>query len=71
MSDKMPLFENEENERLKQRIRELESENTELRKALGFALEWIDAVPHDTILPTMPGFDRDWVESVYKKEQPR
>jgi hypothetical protein len=25
---------------------------------------WIDSVPKDTILPVMPGFDRDWVDSV-------
>lgn len=24
--------------------------------------EWIKAVPKDTQLPTMPGFDRDWFE---------
>lgn len=33
----------------------------ELAKA---ALEWIDSVPSDIELPTMPGFDRDWAESV-------
>ena len=26
--------------------------------------EWIDAVPSTTVLPAMPGFDRDWVDSV-------
>jgi hypothetical protein len=31
------------------------------RMALRWALEWIDAVPGDTPLPTMPGFDRDYV----------
>lgn len=25
---------------------------------------WIDAVPNETELPPMPGFDRDWAESV-------
>jgi hypothetical protein len=29
--------------------------------------EWIDAVPSDTVLPTMPGFDRDWADSVIDK----
>lgn len=28
--------------------------------------EWIDAVPEDTVLPAMPGVDRDWVDSVIK-----
>lgn len=26
--------------------------------------EWIDAVPVDVALPSMPGFDRDWADSV-------
>ncbi|WP_075881479.1 hypothetical protein [Vreelandella massiliensis] len=26
--------------------------------------EWIDAVPQDVVLPTMPGFDRDWADRV-------
>ena len=26
--------------------------------------EWIDAVPDDTALPTMPGCDRDWLDTV-------
>jgi hypothetical protein len=28
------------------------------------ALRWIDAVPSHLPLPAMPGFDRDWVESL-------
>jgi hypothetical protein len=39
----------------------------ELLEALKAALDWIDAVPSDTSLPTMPGFDRDWVDSVINK----
>ena len=31
----------------------------DLARALESCLEWIDAVPNDTQLPTMPGFDRD------------
>lgn len=31
------------------------------------ALEWIDAVPSATELPAMPGFDRDWANSVIRK----
>jgi hypothetical protein len=26
--------------------------------------DWIDAVPSDTVLPAMPGFDRDWADNV-------
>lgn len=26
--------------------------------------DWIDAVPSDTELPVMPGFDRDWVDEI-------
>lgn len=36
----------------------------ELLYWLQAALEWIDAVPSDTQLPAMPGFDRDVVDSL-------
>lgn len=36
----------------------------ELLTALKDALMWIDAVPQDTQLPTMPGFDRDEVNAL-------
>lgn len=39
----------------------------ELLEALQAALSWIDAVPNDVTLPTMPGFDRDWVDGVISK----
>ena len=26
--------------------------------------DWIDAVPKDIQLPEMPGFDRDWADSI-------
>ena len=39
----------------------------ELLEALQMALEWIDAVPSDTLLPAMPGFDRDEVNSIIAK----
>lgn len=39
----------------------------ELLEALQAALEWIDAVPQDVQLPTMPGFDRDWVDGIIAK----
>lgn len=29
--------------------------------------EWIDAVPSETKLPAMPGFDRDWADEVLTK----
>ncbi|EKL0922814.1 TPA: hypothetical protein NEB77_003035 [Klebsiella pneumoniae] len=35
-----------------------------LLKALTDALEWIDAVPSETALPAMPGFDRDEVNNL-------
>lgn len=36
----------------------------ELFDALTAALDWIDAVPSDIELPTMPGFDRDQVDAL-------
>jgi len=39
----------------------------ELLEVLQAAIEWIDSVPADTTLPTMPGFDRDWANSVIDK----
>lgn len=41
----------------------------ELVDALDAALTWIDAVPSETALPAMPGFDRDWVDGVKNKFQ--
>lgn len=38
--------------------------NAQLLAALSDALEWIDAVPSDTPLPAMPGFDRDAVNEL-------
>lgn len=38
--------------------------NEQLLSALVAALEWIDAVPSDTVLPAMPGFDRDEVNEL-------
>lgn len=31
--------------------------------------DWIDAVPKETQLPTMPGFDRDWADSVIDRTE--
>src|SRR5690606_22041966 len=41
-----------------------ETREAELVEALRAALDWIDAVPQDTVLPVMPGFDRDWVDGL-------
>jgi hypothetical protein len=35
-----------------------------LKQALRWALDWIDAVPDDVMLPGMPGFDRDYVNGL-------
>ena len=43
----------------------------ELVDALKAALEWIDAVPPETVLPTMPGFDRDDVNDLLAKAEGR
>lgn len=48
----------------------LEEENAALREALTMALQWIDALPPDIQLPTMPGFDRDSVDDLLAKEKP-
>lgn len=39
----------------------------ELLELAEMALEWIDAVPSCTLLPVMPGFDRDWADEVITK----
>lgn len=41
-----------------------------LRECLRMTMAWIDAVPRDTELPAMPGFDRDYVVSVMKGHDP-
>lgn len=35
-----------------------------LLEALELALEYIDAIPKDIVLPAMPGFDRDYVDEL-------
>ena len=35
-----------------------------LLESLQNALEWIDNVPSNTVLPVMPGFDRDDVDNL-------
>ena len=46
-----------------------EERAAELQSALGAALEWIDAIPAELAdkLSTMPGFDRDWADSLLHK----
>ena len=39
----------------------------ELLWALEATLKWIDAVPLNTVLPVMPGFDRDEVEIIIER----
>jgi hypothetical protein len=31
--------------------------------------EWIDAVPKDTVLPCMPGVDRDFVNEILERSK--
>lgn len=40
--------------------------NENLVKCLQWVLDWIDAVPPGTQLPSMPGFDRDYVDNIIK-----
>lgn len=44
----------------------------ELRSSLIAALEWIDAIPKETVasLPAMPGFDRDEVNALIERTKP-
>jgi len=59
------------------KIDQLEAHNRALVEVALAMREWIDAVPSDTVLPAMPGFDRDWADSIisnspvdlYRKEQ--
>ncbi|WP_414454363.1 hypothetical protein [Enterobacter roggenkampii] len=39
----------------------------DLLDALQAAMDYIDAIPKDVVLPAMPGFDRDWVDGVISK----
>ena len=41
--------------------------STELLKLAQAALEYIDAIPKDVVLPAMPGFDRDWASDVLRQ----
>lgn len=49
-------------EELEQQVKELVAQVEQLRVAALLAIEYIDAIPSDLQLPTMPGFDRDWFD---------
>ena len=60
----MPLDEDgEEGEGVAAFIVRAVNTHKQLLEALEAALRWIDAVPKETALPVMPGFDRDWVDA--------
>ena len=42
----------------------LQEQLNNLREVAEAMREWIDAVPNDTVLPAMPGFDRDWADNI-------
>lgn len=48
----------------------LAAENAALKDALHAALRWIDSVPASTVLPAMPGFDRDDVDALLSGTAP-
>lgn len=35
----------------------------EVHSAMQALIDWVDSVPSDTVLPTMLGVDRDWVDT--------
>ena len=39
----------------------------ELKEVAVAVREWIDAVPEETVLPTMPGYDRDWADKILSR----
>lgn len=43
--------------------------HADLITAVKSLIEWIDSVPEETILPAMPGIDRDWLETILDKAQ--
>jgi len=51
--------------------KKLQANSDALLSDLRAALEWIDAVPKNIVLPTMPGFDRDLVEEHIAKAEVR
>lgn len=53
-----------ENEELKKELAKTKKHNELLVQVSKDLRDWVDAVPQDTVLPAMPGVDRDWVDSV-------
>ena len=47
--------------------RKLREEIKDSSKVIEACFEWIDAVPENVELPTMPGFSRDWAEGVLER----
>lgn len=45
-------------------VKALQQLSDERGLALKYALQWIDSVPKCDVLPTMPGFDRDWADAL-------
>ena len=45
-------------------LNNLKLKNDNLKEVAIAMREWIDAVPADIVLPTMPGFDRDWADEI-------
>jgi hypothetical protein len=43
--------------------------SADILTALRWALQYIDAIPKDIQLPSMPGFDRDWVNGLLESEE--
>lgn len=57
MGDTVDRLVQEENDYYRERCKQLEQVCRAMRN-------WIDAVPKDTVLPAMPGFDRDWADNI-------
>jgi hypothetical protein len=47
----------------------MSSREQKLREALEWALQYIDAIPADVVLPAMPGFDRDYVDGLVQESK--
>lgn len=54
-------------EDMRKLAREYREQREELFFSLLHALDWIDAVPKDTNLPDMPGFNREYVDDLLAK----
>tara|TARA_R110000782_G_scaffold178652_1_gene269486 strand:+ start:2915 stop:3121 length:207 start_codon:yes stop_codon:yes gene_type:complete len=50
--------------RLAQENKRLENQLKNTLEVANAMLEWIDAVPSNVALPSMPGFDRDWCDNI-------